>query len=299
MNTDLQEIPRMQDAEGRAAYGEGWPCASADVEWSSAAVIVNADDWGRDSATTDRTLECFQRGAVSSVSAMVFMEDSERASALARLHGVDAGLHLNFTLAYSATNCSSRLREHQEKLARFLSAHRLSPVVYHPGRAESFEYVVKAQFDEYERLYGAPACRADGHHHMHLCANVSRQKLLPEGIIVRRNLSFGPGENGFLNRAYRRLQDQRLARRHRMTDFFFDLQPIEPRHRLAGILELGDRFDVEIETHPFREEEYRFLVDGGLSRCAGNAAVSRGYILRFNKSGCNIGNATLTQQALR
>ena len=289
----------MQDAEGRAVSGDGWPCASADVVWSSAVVIVNADDWGRDCATTERTLECVQRGAVSSVSAMVFMEDSERAAALARLHGVDAGLHLNFTLAYSATNCSSRLREHQGRLARFLGAHRLAPFVYHPGLAESFEYVVKAQFDEYERIYGVPADRADGHHHMHLCANVSRQRLLPEGIIVRRNLSFGPGEKGYLNRAYRRMQDQRLACRHRLTGFFFDLQPIEPRHRLSGILDLADRFDIEVETHPIREEEYKFLIDGGFSRCAGSAAASKGYILRFNKSGCNIGNATLTQQALR
>ena len=45
-------------------------------------------------------------------------------------------------------------------------------MVYHPGLASSFEYVVKAQLEEYERLYGAPANRVDGHHHMHLCANV-------------------------------------------------------------------------------------------------------------------------------
>ena len=41
-----------------------------------ATVIVNADDWGRDVATSDRTLDCMLHGAISSVSAMVFMEDS-------------------------------------------------------------------------------------------------------------------------------------------------------------------------------------------------------------------------------
>ena len=58
---------------------------------SGAMIIVNADDWGRDAVTTDRSLECVLRGAVSSVSAMMFMEDSERAAALAGEHGVDDG----------------------------------------------------------------------------------------------------------------------------------------------------------------------------------------------------------------
>ena len=40
-----------------------------------ALLIVNADDWGLDRQTTDRTLECCLPGAVSSVSAVVFMED--------------------------------------------------------------------------------------------------------------------------------------------------------------------------------------------------------------------------------
>ena len=52
-------------------------------------LIVNADDWGRDPRTTGRILDCALRGAVSSVSAMVFMEDSERAATLARERGID------------------------------------------------------------------------------------------------------------------------------------------------------------------------------------------------------------------
>jgi hypothetical protein len=299
MNTDQQEISRMKAGESRAVSSHDRFSPYADAERSGAAIIVNADDWGRNLATTERTLECVQRGAVSSVSAMVFMEDSERAAALARLYDVDAGLHLNFSLPYSAANCPMRLREHQGKLARFLNSSRLAPMVYHPGLAASFEYVVRAQFEEYERLFGVPAGRADGHHHMHLSANVVRQKLLPEGIMVRRNLSFGPGEKGYLNRLYRRLQDKRLARRHRLADFFFDLLPIEPQHRLARILKLADRFDVEVETHPIREEEYRFLVEGGLSHIDDNMAVSRGYVLRYSDSGYDLGNATLTPQVLR
>jgi predicted glycoside hydrolase/deacetylase ChbG (UPF0249 family) len=299
MNTDQQDIPMMQAGEDRAVSGRDRVCTCAVLKSPGAAIIVNADDWGRDIATTERSLECVQRGTVSSVSAMVFMEDSERAAALARLHGVDAGLHLNFTLACSAASCPTRLREHQGRLARFLGSHWLAPALYHPGLVASFEYVVKQQLDEYERLFAVPAGRVDGHHHMHLCMNVTRQKLLPEGVIVRRNLSFRRGEKGYLNRAYRRLQDQRLAQRHRQTDYFFDLKPIEPRRRLSEILKLADRFDIEVETHPIRDEEYRFLVNGDLLRCGGDVAVSRGYILRYCKSTYGFGNTTLTRQSLR
>lgn len=270
-----------------------------ELQPSSAVVIVNADDWGRDALTTNRTLECILGGSVSSVSAMVFMEDSERAAGLARLHGLDAGLHLNFTLPFSATSSPRRLLEHQHKLARFLRSYWLGAVVYHPGLAASFEYVAKAQMEEFQRIFGAPASRIDGHHHMHLCANIAVQKLLPEGMIIRRNFSFGPDEKGYLNRFFRSRQDRQLAHRYRIADYFFDLLPIEPRERLTRILALADRFNVEIETHPVRDEEYTFLMNGGLKSVTNSVEVSRGYILRSCKSSSRVGILSCTQQAWR
>lgn len=210
---------------------------------------------------------------------MVFMRDSERSAQFALQQGLDAGLHLNFTTPFAAAQCRPRLIEHQETIGRFLKSHRLAPVLYHPGLAASFEYVVKAQLEQYEELYGAPANRVDGHHHMHLCANVLRQRLLPTGTIVRRNLSFAPGEKGLANRLYRRLVDCRLARRHRMADFFFNLHPLEPSVRLKRIFELGLHFSLEIETHPIMDAEYKFLMCGDIKRLVGDGKVAQGYIL--------------------
>ncbi len=246
-----------------------------------AALIVNADDWGRDRSTTDRTLDCARSGAVSSVSAMVFMADSERAADLARKHGVDAGLHLNLTEAFNSPACPPRLNGQLEKLARYLGGSRYARMIYHPGLAAAFEYVVQAQMEEYERLYGTPPRRVDGHQHMHLCANILRQGLLPAGAIARRNFTFEAGEKDFLNRLYRRRQDRRLAERHPLTDYFFDLAPVEQRERLERIAALASRFNVELETHPAREAEYRFLMDGELARLAGANGVARGYGLRY------------------
>jgi hypothetical protein len=236
-------------------------------------LILNADDWGRNARTTDSILACVRPGAVSSVSAMVFMEDSERAAAIARARGLDAGLHLNFTTPFSAPECPRSLRQRQGELGRYLRRHRLASVVFHPGLSRSFEQVVAAQLYEFHRLYGEPADRIDGHHHMHLCANVLFRPLLPPGTLVRRNFSFRPGEKSLGNLLYRRFIDAVLARRHRLVDFFFSLSPLVPPERLQRIFSLARQFVVEVETHPVVPEEHRFLADGDLLRCAGELTI--------------------------
>ena len=237
-------------------------------------LIVNADDWGRDRETTDRTRDCLVLGTVSSVSAMVFMEDSERAAAMARGRGIDAGLHLNFTAPFSSADCPAQLAEYQRKLAAYLRRHPLARVIFHPGLAASFEYVVAAQLDEFRRLYGIEPGRLDGHHHMHLCVNVILGGLLPPGTLVRRNFSFQRGEKNWANRFYRKLQDRRLARRHRLADFLFSLAPFQPPERLQRIFSLAREFVVEVETHPINLGEYRFLTGGEVFRWAGDIPIA-------------------------
>jgi predicted glycoside hydrolase/deacetylase ChbG (UPF0249 family) len=245
-------------------------------------IIVNADDWGWNIEATSRIFDCHQRNAISSVSAMVFMGWSAPAADLARQHSVDAGLHLNFTTPFTGYEASSRLVESQQRIARFLRSHRYAPVMFHPLLAKAFDYVVKAQMEEFERLYGMAPHRVDGHHHMHLCSNVLLQGLLPEGMIVRRNLSFAPGQKRRLNRWARSMEDGWLSRRHRTTDYFFDLLPIDLA-RVTDICELARRNNVEIETHPARAGEHRFLMAGGLAELAPELTVARGYLLRDRK----------------
>jgi hypothetical protein len=237
-------------------------------------LIVNADDWGRDRETTDRTFECIARGAVSSVSAMVFMQDSERAAAITRERGIDAGLHLNFTTTFSAPDCPAWLVERQNELAAYLRRNPFSRVVFHPWLARSFEDLVAAQIDEFHHLYHKAPGRLDGHHHMHLCANVLFGKLLPAGTLVRRNFSFQPGEKSLANRLYRRAVDRKLARRHRLVDLFFSLPPMESAGRLARIFALARKFVVELETHPVNPEEYLFLAGGEIFRQAGDLPIA-------------------------
>ena len=199
---------------------------------------------------------------------MVFMEDSERAAAIARERAIDAGLHLNFTTPFTAQIRSQTLLDHQLRIARCLRRHRLAQALFYPSLVGSFEYVVSAQIDEYRRLYGAAPVRLDGHHHMHLCANVLAAGLLPSGTVVRRNFSFGAGEKSLGNRLYRRVVDGMLARRHHLTDFFFSLPPLEPCSRLDRIFALAQTSVVELETHPVMPDEYKFLRGGEMSNRA-------------------------------
>jgi len=253
-------------------------------EVPAAVVIVNADDWGLNTATTNRICECAQARTLSSVSAMVFMDDSPRAALLAREFNIDAGIHLNFTCGFTGRDLPTLLVEHHRRVHTFLRRQRYARVVFHPLLVNSFDYVVKAQLEEFARLYGAPPSRLDGHHHMHLCANVMAQKLLPAGTIVRRNQSFAVGEKQGINRWYRRMQDRHLSQRHRTTDYFFDILPTEPP-RLKRLLDLARESNVEFEVHPGRIEEHKYLMSGEFPRCAENVVVARGYQLRAPGSG--------------
>jgi hypothetical protein len=241
---------------------------------SAGRLIINADDWGRDRATTEPILGCVIRGTVSSVSAMVFMEDSERAAAVAVERGIDVGLHLNFTTPLTAPNCPSELKNRQLEIGAYLRRHPLARVVFHPGLASSFEYVVTAQIDQFQRLHGTEPRRIDGHHHQHLCANVLFGGLLPEGTVARRNFSFQPGEKSFVNRFYRQSMDRLLNRKHQLVDYLFSLPPLKPASRLQRIVSLARQHVVELETHPINPEERSFLMGGGIFQLVGDVVIA-------------------------
>jgi hypothetical protein len=238
-------------------------------------LFINADDWGRNRETSDRILDCVLHGTVTSASAMVFMADSERAAAVARESKIDAGLHLNFTTPFSGPQCPPALLERQRQVVAYLRRHALARVIFNPLLANSFEYVAKAQLDEFIRLFGATPGRLDGHHHMHLSANVLLGKLLPPGTMVRRNFSFQPGEKSWVNRIYRQSIDRRLARRHRLTDYFFALPPLQPRSRLKYIFSLAGDSAIELETHPVEREEYEFLMGDEILTLSSNLNLVR------------------------
>ncbi len=84
-------------------------------------LIINADDWGRSVAETDAALKCFRERRITSVRAMVFMQDSKRAAKLTKDYELDdVGLHLNFSEEFTDKSCSKTLKETQGRIIRFL-----------------------------------------------------------------------------------------------------------------------------------------------------------------------------------
>ena len=178
-------------------------------------LIINADDFGRSAAETDAAYRCYLGGRVTSLSAMVFMDDSHRAAALAEENQLDVGLHLNFTEPFTAKECPSKLKQQHQKVARYLNLNKYTQLLYNPFLVKDFGYSYAAQLEEFTRLFHKAPSHLDGHHHMHLCANILLSNIIPAGMKMRRNFSFCAGEKSAFNRSYRALVDRWLARRYR------------------------------------------------------------------------------------
>ena len=223
-------------------------------------LIINADDFGRSAAETDAALGCYREGRITSVSAMMFMEDSGRAADLAKENGLDVGLHLNFAEPFTGRNHPAELQEYHGRTIRYLMRNKYAQLVYNPFLRREFAYSYEAQAREFVRLFGRPPSHIDGHHHMHLCANVLLSNLVPTGTKVRRNFSFWPGEKSLLNRTYRALVDRWLSRRYQLADHFFDLSQSVREKKLDRVIALAKSSNVELMTHPVVDQEAEYLM---------------------------------------
>jgi chitin disaccharide deacetylase len=224
-------------------------------------LIINADDWGRSVVETDAALKCYRERRITSVSAMVLMQDSKRAARLAKDYELDdVGLHLNFSEEFTDKSCSGTLQKHHGRIIRFLKRGKYAQLLYNPFLRSAFAYCYHAQVEEFMRLFEKLPSHIDGHHHMHLCANILFSSMIPAGMKMRRNFSFWSGEKSMLNRGYRSLVDRWLARRYRLTDYFFDLTQCIQGKKLDRVVALAKSSNVELMTHPIVNEEEEYLM---------------------------------------
>lgn len=223
-------------------------------------LIITADDYGKDIRTTDNILRCGLAGRISCASAMVFMDDSVRAASMSRGSGIEIGLHLNFTTPFHDRAAQPALAYHQERVIRYLTSVALAQALYNPFLVQSFRILFQAQIDEFFRLYDMKPDFYNGHHHMHLCANVLRAGLLPRAARVRGTFTLGASEKSSLNRWYRRRLDRLIAQNYVSTRGFFTIAPVSNHERIAALLRRAQLEDIEIEVHPEIQEETEFLL---------------------------------------
>ena len=223
-------------------------------------IIVNADDFGRSRAETDAVVVCDEAKRITSTTAMVFMQDSARAAEASTETNLDVGLHLNLSERFTGPNVSSGIQRSHERIVRFLTASKYSPLVYNPLLRQQFREVIDAQIREFVCLYGRQPSHIDGHQHQHLCANVLVDTVIPPGHKVRRSFSFWRGEKGVLNRGYREIVDRLLQRNYRVADFFFSLEQCLQAGRMKRVFQLAEAATVELMTHPVNPLEHDYLM---------------------------------------
>ena len=226
-------------------------------------LIINADDWGGWTEATDAAVPGLQQGRITSVTAMVFAEDSERAASIAADLKLDVGLHLNLDGPIAPTvPCFAQ----HERVRSFLRRSRFAQLVYNPLLRGAFRDVFRAQWNEFIRLYGHLPVHIDGHHHLHLSLNVLLDRLMPKGSKVRRSFSFNSSQKGSVNRAYRSIVSSYLRRRYRTTDYFFSLEQVLQQGKLGTVAAAAKHGTVELMTHPATREEAEFLLSSEFPR---------------------------------
>jgi predicted glycoside hydrolase/deacetylase ChbG (UPF0249 family) len=228
-------------------------------------LIVNADDWGYDLATTDAIVAAHSEGRITSATAMVHMQDSERAARLAGASSIPIGLHLNLMERYTATTVREDARARQERVVSRYRTGMLSRWL--PSR-ELFSLTrrcVEEQFDDFAALYGATPTHVDGHQHGHM-STAALWALLRRGVpTIRRSFTFRPSDKSVLNRALRFALNSCLSLRFRSTDRFYSIRDLHPQlggHGLDKALAEAQHLDVEIMVHPGIRDEYEILMAG-------------------------------------
>jgi chitin disaccharide deacetylase len=236
-------------------------------------LIITADDYGKTVEATDRILQCFRNRSITSASAMVFMEDSERAAALARDSGLEVGLHLNLTDPYTGHGVADNIREPQVRVSRYLNRHRFAEALFNPLLSKAFRFSVETQWAEFERLYGRPPDFVNGHRHMHLCANVLRPRLLPRKSRIRGPFTIAAGEKGRVNRWYRSVVARRVRKAFITPDCLYTIEPIADTDRLRTIAREALARNVELEVHPEHVEQQQFLLGSTFHSLLGDAEL--------------------------
>lgn len=226
----------------------------------SGLLIVNADDYGAAIPTSDAVLDCFERGAISSATTMVWMQDSERAAEIAKERKLPIGLHLNLTMAFDGPAVPADVAARQEGLTHKLGRRLgLTRWAYRPLLRGSMNEAVSDQLSRFKELYGREPTHLDGHNHVHLSPNVLFSKSLPRGTRLRNSHDF----SGALGDSPKVMRRSLIRSRYTTTDSFFSIRSIHPAFGGSGleeVLAMSRERTLEVMVHPHWEDEYELLM---------------------------------------
>lgn len=224
-------------------------------------LIVNADDFGWNRGATDLTAECFAAGQITSTTALMYMEDSDRAAALALERDFPVGLHLNLTDPFTAGSVPGPVRERQARACEIFGGAglRKRSWIYDPRLRGLTEAAIRDQLERFRALYGREPTHVDGHNHVQVCPNVITARALA-GEKMRDALWSYPSTRSAMGVA-RALRRGLTARGHRTTRYFLDVAELHrgSPEELARRVGLSSQTSVEVMCHPGFDHELEAL----------------------------------------
>lgn len=225
-------------------------------------LIVNADDWGLDAIATDTAVRCFENGAITSATGMVWMRDSERAAATARRLDLPMGLHLNLIEPFDAPEVPESVAERQRRVAQRFAALGARAFLYDPRWSAVIERCITDQLQAFRDLYGRAPTHVDGHRHGHLALNVVLARSLAGVRRLRPAFTYMRAERAEWKRLSRALLNVLIRTRFRTPDRLFNIRSLHPRlggERMAEKLGLAADHAVEVMVHPWEQDELEVL----------------------------------------
>jgi predicted glycoside hydrolase/deacetylase ChbG (UPF0249 family) len=227
-------------------------------------LIVNADDWGIDAQTTAAIRRCRDAGAVTSVSAMVFMAGSAQAADAAIGEELCPGLHINLTEPFTAETLDANVRARQARLAEYFGGPGWRRFGFSARLFTEIEQAIEDQLVEFRRLYALEPSHLDGHEHIHQALGVLAARTLPARSRMRPSFTYPAGEKARINRGLRSLVNRLIRLRFTAPRYFFSLRDLHPAlggRALEEKLALAGGSAVEVMTHPGWADERAILLD--------------------------------------
>lgn len=228
-----------------------------------AKIILHADDFGYDKDTTLATIDCFERGVLTSATIMATCECAPMVIEYAKVHPeFSYGVHLTFVDGLQpATQCESLLVNgvfEQSNITRKKS-------IAFKHKTQDIVDEIKAQVKIIEDG-GVILSHLDSHGHLHKFPSFLRalkqiRKTIPT-LKVRRsqNLFINPQKWGPV-RVLNTLFDWYIVRNFKTTDAFYmsaNNMDINWAKRVLNMIdELPDDATVEVGVHPSHYEEWR------------------------------------------
>jgi len=217
-------------------------------------LIANADDLGASPRVTKAILECVDAGAISSISAMVWMHGTSRAADEVRGRGLPIGLHLNLTMPFDDPDVPGGPMERQRLLTTLLTKDSWMEPPDLSGVESVVHTAVAEQLAEFRARFGEPT-HIDGHHHVHL--NGAVLEAVPADLPVRavpRQPAAALDEPGAWERT--------LRRRFVTPDLSLALEQLHPGAEGPGleVLQLARDRTVEVVAHPAQPADRELLL---------------------------------------